>query len=270
MPIGLAIHHFQQLWESIFGRDKGDFDSDAVRRQLQVFNATQDEAPRSALIEPALRAAALNSNTPVEIITVPWSQNPDDTADVVPAFMVKLEQISSRARAEGRPLYVAAHSWGTVLVHEALTRLAKEGRPVPVARLTTCGSPLVPPSFWVKIFKDFEGRQGVLQKLIAKPEGVATWTNLWGDHDHFSNAIEAADRNVQIDTMVEGYERFIRAKAGQAPAERIRADLQRLTNPGMWHESYFLGLHVRLASLGENLDHDILQENVRDLLPVAP
>ena len=70
--------------------------------------------------------------------------------------------------------------------------------------------------------------------------------------------------------MVEGYERFIRAKAGQAPAERIRADLQRLTNPGMWHESYFLGLHVRLASLGENLDHDILQENVRDLLPVAP
>jgi pimeloyl-ACP methyl ester carboxylesterase len=170
-------------------------------------------------------------------------------------------------RTKGRPLYIVAHSWGTVLIHDALLRLDRKGETIEVRRLVTLGSPLVPHRLFVRLFKDFHDLANRLQRRITRPAGVREWVNLWAQWDPYSNAIAAADRNIQVDLQAQPYAARIKTMIPTSGKDAVERDLHALRNAGDWHESYRRGFRAVLGTIGENVSWDILQQNLLEVLP---
>lgn len=194
-----------------------------------------------------------------DIVPIRWSRDPDESDEAVPVVMEGIRKVFAQARREGRPVYLVAHSWGTVLAHTALHRLAVSEPEVRIDKLLTLGSPLVPGQWWLKIFMKLEISAGDLQRFVAKPANVGRWVNLWARNDYFSNEIGAADRNLLEDEFTPELESRVKkaAAADVSLAWEAARDLFFLKGLKTWHFAYIYDFNVFLRTLRENHDRVI-------------
>ena len=183
-----------------------------------------------------------------------WSRDPGDTEATIPLLQQKITDTYDKYGAS-RPVYILAHSWGSVMAHTALHRAAAARPDVKVAKLITAGSPLIPANFVVKLFVAMEVRKEHLEKAVTKPANVAVWHNLWATRDAYSNSIPAADANYQVDAQVENVEPtlidlILHNKLFRRDAKR---DLFKIRDIKAWHGSYFFDYDAYLASLKKEI-----------------
>ncbi len=191
----------------------------------------------------------------IVVIPFPWSREPSDTNTTVPLLENRIIEIYDTYKATGRPIYILAHSWGTVLAHEALHRVEIRRPDVKIAKLITAGSPLVPSNPVVELFLRCEVYKEHLTRAVTKPANVGVWHNLWAKRDMYSNAIPAADSNYQADANVENVEPLLiqlilHNKLLKADA---RHDLIKMRNIKDWHAAYFFDYKASLKSLGKEI-----------------
>lgn len=189
-----------------------------------------------------------------EIVPVRWSRDPDESEAAVPLVEQEIKRIFSKARSEGRPVYLVAHSWGTVLAHTALHRLAVSAPEVRVEKLVTLGSPLVPGHWWLEIFLKLEINAGQLQQFVAKPRNTGRWVNLWARNDYFSNEIAAADKNIREDDLTVALEQRVKwaAQIDHSLRDEALRDLFFLKSLKTWHFAYIFDFKVYLKTLKES------------------
>ena len=262
LGVGLELRHILKLLQRVFP----DIDvSSAYVEELDSPRPLKVPIPENYL-ETDLRTAALRNGILAEIVHFSWSQDPEESARWVVEFKRRL--LALQAGSGGRPIHIAAHSWGSVLMHQALNELEREGRPVEVRRFVSMGSPLVPRRLLTRVVRDAEAALGRLQKTVVKPKSVRRWVNLWAENDLFSGPIAAADENLRVDMAVEPYEKRLKALLASAPDKKaVRRDLKTLKDPHAWHESYHYGIYAELPTLGETLSWNVLQDHVMDVLP---
>jgi hypothetical protein len=194
-----------------------------------------------------------------DIAPVRWSRDPDESDAAVPLVENEIKRVFAAARAQGRPVYLVAHSWGTVLAHTALHRLAKAAPEVRVEKLITLGSPLVPGHWWLDIFLNAQVSAGQLQQYVSKPANVGRWVNLWAKNDYFSNEIAAADSNLLEDGFAAELERRVKLAAQEDHSLRPAAlrDLFFLKSLKTWHFAYIYDFQIFLRTLRENHERAI-------------
>ncbi len=195
-----------------------------------------------------------------EIVPVRWSRDPEDSVAAVLLVENAIKTVFAEARAEGRPVYVVAHSWGTVLAHTALNRLAASNPEVRIDKLITMGSPLVPGYWWLNIFMKHEITCGQLQSYVAKPANTAYWLNVWARSDLFSNLIAAADRNLLEDDWTAPVEAQVKlsAEADHSLRDAALLDLFFLKNPKTWHFAYVFDFQAFMRTLQKSYEKRIL------------
>ena len=269
---GLEFKHIKELWQWLFpGKN---VDDQVIREKLEEYHALYDNAPAAKSKKPQnyleldMREAVQKYGLDVEVVNFDWSRDPEDSEQATAEFQKKLLELSSAEGAAGRPIYIIAHSWGTVLMHDALNNLDQQGKPVQVRRLVTMGSPIVPSSFFVWVFKEIEDIKERLQKTVRRPAGVENWSNLWAGYDSFSGVIDVADMNVRVDMGALPYARRLEALLKTDQKKQAQADLEVLGRSTDWHESYRCAFTTELKSLGEAVRWDVLQENLGQVLPV--
>ncbi|MDA8131317.1 MAG: hypothetical protein M0011_07410 [Elusimicrobia bacterium] len=189
-----------------------------------------------------------------EIVPVRWSRDPDESEQALPLVEAEIRNTFAKASSEGRPVYLVAHSWGTMLAHTALNRMAVSDPQVRIDKLITLGSPLVPSTWWMKIFTEHEVNAGHLQSFVSKPANVGYWVNLWAGNDYFSNEIKAADKNIREDGFTEDLVRRVKAAAQQdhSLGEKALRDLFFLKSLKSWHFAYIFDYQVYLKTLKES------------------
>jgi len=203
-------------------------------------------------------------NGPFTVIPFDWSRDSKDSAAVIKEFSGKLKKVHEKYGASGRPIRILSHSWGTVLMYNALQNLAAEGSAVKVDKFITIGSPLMPGNVLVDMFMLLKIRRQDLEAAVRKPSTVAVWSNLWASRDPFSNNIAAADDNYQVDGEVGDPEKELE-KLVMVPGslgKRIRAELFRLKDIRLWHASYFAGYKAELSTLNRTIDIDVFEPRV--------
>lgn len=196
-----------------------------------------------------------------EIVPIRWSRDPDESAAALPLVRHEIRKIFASAKLQGRPVYLVAHSWGTMLAHTALNQLAVSDPEVRIEKFITLGSPLVPASWWMEIFVNAEVNAGQLQQYVAKPANVAYWVNLWARNDWFSNEIKAADKNILQDGLTPGLEVRVKRAAELDHSLRDEAvrDLFVLKNIKTWHFAYIFNFRVFLKTLKEYHEQRIFE-----------
>ena len=168
----------------------------------------------------ALRESAGFKSMNAEIKPYTWSRDPADTKKVVPDLKKNIVQAYEVAKNGNRPLIIVGHSWGSVLAHEALSELSKEGKEVKIDKFITMGSPLTPRPGLTMGLKNIETIKEGLQVFVKKPDNVTAWDNYWARGDSFSNEINRSGvNNIQIDKGQE-----------QSPT---------LENTKKWHGAYY-------------------------------
>ncbi|MDO8803753.1 MAG: hypothetical protein Q7R35_04930 [Elusimicrobiota bacterium] len=200
-------------------------------------------------------------NGKYDIVPVRWSRDPDESEAAVPVVEAQIIKVFAAAKAEGRPVFLVAHSWGTVLAHTVLNRLAVSNPEVKIDKLITLGSPLVPGSWWMKIFMKLEINAGQLQQYVSKPANTAYWVNLWAKSDYFSNVIDAADVNLLKDTWTARVEEDIWKAVQQSPMQRPNAlrDLFFLKSMKTWHFAYIYDFSLFSKTLQKKYEDQIFK-----------
>lgn len=250
----LELRYFKEILE--FFKPGAKLDESAFRGRMaavgedEQLNELYKRQPDDYL---DARLAAVLPADRYEIVPVRWSRDPDESAAALPLVEKEIKRISAKAGAAGRPVYLVAHSWGSVLAHTALHRLAKSDPQLRVERLVTLGSPLVPASWWMEIFMKHQIDQGQLQAYVAKPANTGYWVNLWARNDWFSNEIKAADRNLLEDSLTVPLAARVKAAAEQDHSLRPEAlrDLFVLKSIKTWHFAYVFDFGVFLKTLKE-------------------
>ncbi len=190
-----------------------------------------------------------------------WSRDPGDTKRTVPQLQALITGVYDTYKDSGRPIYILAHSWGSVLSHTALHRVGSARPDVRIEKFITAGSPLVPGNIVTKLFMRLEVLKGRLQRRVTKPRMVGTWRNFWAARDAYSNAIPAADSNYQADAKVENLEplllqlilhnKLLKKQAGR--------DLFKLRDIKAWHGSYFFDYEASLKSISKEIAVDVFK-----------
>jgi pimeloyl-ACP methyl ester carboxylesterase len=192
-----------------------------------------------------------------DVIVVPfaWSRDPGDTKETLPLLQARIEAVYDTYKNTGRPVYILAHSWGSVLAHTALHRVSRERPDVRIDKLITAGSPLVPANFVVKLFLKIEKISGKLEKRVSKPANVAVWRNIWAMRDAYSNNIEAADSNYQADAEVENVEPTLidLILHNKLLKKEARKDLFKIRDIKAWHGAYFFDYKAELKSIQKEI-----------------
>ncbi|PIU20087.1 MAG: hypothetical protein COT18_04100 [Elusimicrobia bacterium CG08_land_8_20_14_0_20_59_10] len=198
-----------------------------------------------------------------DIVVVPfhWSRDPDDSEAVIPELAAKIAEVYDTYKASGRPVYILAHSWGTVLSHTALHRLGCARPDVKIGRWITMGSPLMPANIVVKLFLKAGIKKEHLEKVVSKPLIAAQWRNIWAMRDMMSNEITAADANTQVDSPVGEVEpQLIDLILHSKPLKKAaKQDLLTIRSIGAWHGSYFYDYKAVLKSLQKEIYIPIFQ-----------
>ncbi|MCM2267076.1 MAG: hypothetical protein NDI60_04795 [Elusimicrobiales bacterium] len=192
-----------------------------------------------------------------DVIVVPfrWSRDPGDTKPTLPALQARITEVYDTYKDSGRPIYILAHSWGSVMVHTALHRVARQRPDVRIDKLITAGSPLVPANFVVKIFLKIEKLNEGLERRVTKPANVGVWRNIWAMRDAYSNAIPAADTNFQADAEVENLEPTLIQLIlhNKLLKKQARKDLFKMRDIKAWHGAYFFDYKAELKSLQKEI-----------------
>ncbi|MEI7481922.1 MAG: hypothetical protein WCK75_06195 [Elusimicrobiota bacterium] len=230
---------------------------DEMHTQAETDAETLEADPLTAnYLELKLMAMPEYAAHKPTIIPFAWSMDPADTASTIPALADSLAKIYDTYKNTGRPIFIFAHSWGTVLSHEALHRLEKTRPDIRIDKFITTGSPLVPGNLFMKMFVNMEKIKEGLLKKISKPANVRYWNNIWSSRDVFANAIPAADNNLQIDAPIGAVEpvliNLILRDKRLAPQARI--DLLNVRHVVIWHRSYFSDFKVTLKSINKDID----------------
>jgi len=197
----------------------------------------------------------------VIVIPFAWSRDPGDSRQTVPQLQEKITEVYDAFKDSGRPIYILAHSWGSVLTHTALHRVARARPDVRIDKLITAGSPLVPANFVVKLFMKLEVRKERLEKRVRKPAIVRTWRNFWALRDAYSNSIPAADTNYQADAEVENVEpTLIDIILHKKPLRKeARKDLFKIRDIKAWHGAYFFDYRASLKSIEKEIYVPVFQ-----------
>jgi len=230
---------------------------DETHSQAETDAETLESDPLTAnYLELKLMAMPEYAAHKPTIIPFAWSMDPADTASTILTLADSLAQIYDTYKNTGRPIFIFAHSWGTVLSHEALHRLEKTRPDIRIDKFITTGSPLVPSNLFMKMFVNMEKIKEGLLKKISKPANVRYWNNIWSSRDVFANAIPAADNNLQIDASIGEVEpvliNLILRDKRLGPQAKI--DLLNVRHVVMWHRSYFSDFKVTLKSINKDID----------------
>jgi hypothetical protein len=192
-----------------------------------------------------------------DVIIVPfaWSRDPKDTRETLPRLQQKIADVYDQYKGTGRPIYILAHSWGSVMVHTALHRVYLQRPDVRIDKLITAGSPLVPANLVVRMFVKLEKMSEGLEKRVSKPANVAVWRNIWAMRDAYSNAIAAADSNYQADAQVENLEpTLIQLIIHKKILRKLaRQDLFKMRDIKAWHGAYFFDYKAELNSIHKEI-----------------
>ncbi|MDD5209475.1 MAG: hypothetical protein PHV36_08815 [Elusimicrobiales bacterium] len=204
-----------------------------------------------------------------EVVPVRWSRDPDESEAAVPILEDAIKKVFKAARAEDRPVYLVAHSWGTILAHTVLKKLAVSDPEIHIDKFITMGSPLVPGYWWLDIFMKAQINSGQLQSYVSKPANTGYWVNLWARKDIFSNEIDAADKNVQTDGWTARMEEHIRYAAETDPSlwDDAKRDLFFLYNLKTWHFAYIYDFHLFFRSLKKDYEKLIFEPAISAELP---
>jgi hypothetical protein len=199
----------------------------------------------------------------VTVIPFHWSRDPDDTDKVVPVFMEKLAEVHAEY-AGRRPIYVLAHSWGSMLMHETLHRLSRTRPDIVIDRLITTGSPLVPSNPVIGIFVKIGIKKEDLEKKASHPANVLQWRNIWSGRDPYSNEIKPADLNVRVDGEVENVEpTLIDLILHNKPLRKeAKSDLWRIRDIKKWHFSYLGDFSAVLKSIEKEISVRVFEPHV--------
>ncbi len=201
------------------------------------------EQPEYSLLQPT-------------IIPLVWSMDPADSNKALPGIVARLEQIGDANKDSGRPVYILGHSWGSVLLHEALRRLAARRPDLKFDRFVTTGSPLVPAGATMVFFVNLKKFVETISVKVSKPANVGRWVNVWASRDIFSNAVPAADENIRIDASLEKAEAALVALIAKNTAEKPQAkkDLGDLRHIIRWHGAYYKDFKASLKSINTEID----------------
>jgi len=268
------IYTLQKLFNLIFAGhtpsdrqalEKAFEDFPSLYAEVSARDASGDirELPDNYL-EARLRELPEYSATPFTIIPFPWSRDPADSHVMVPAFAAQLAKVYDTYKGTGRPIYVLTHSWGSVLMHDAMHRLAKNRPDVKIDKFITTGSPLSPGNAFIAQFMAIERNKEGLMSEVSKPAMVRSWINIWAFRDAISNAIPVADKNTQVDISLEKVEprliKFILAH----PLLRRQAckDLIKVRNMNAWHKAYIYDFTAVLDSLKEDINLPVFHKVV--------
>ena len=273
---GLDFHYLpKSLFDRIFRQ--GEKDASAAAKEANLLGAVapdQDELLTSAAqnaklphtyVEDAVNAMLATAGKHYMVVPLRWNRIVAQTTAAEANLENWLPQVSAAAQANHKPLYIFAHSWGTILTRHVLMTLAAKGSPVHVDKYITVGSPMVPAN---PVIEEFDRLQLPNAKdeygdSIRKPANVASWTNFWAKHDVFSNVIPAADLNYRVDDDADRYQELLHAaiKALQNPVKALE-DLKTLNNFAIWHSSYMVGYHQYFAAIKSQVNLDIPNKDV--------
>ncbi|MEI7529162.1 MAG: hypothetical protein WCK76_09470 [Elusimicrobiota bacterium] len=224
--------------------------------------------PTNYVADKVKRALPQGSNA--TIVRFNWSRDPEDTEIFVAKFIPKLAQVYDEN--PGRPIYILAHSWGTVIMHEVLHRLEVIRPDVKIDKFITIGSPLMPGNSVVKLFDKLEITKENLTAAVTKPRNVRYWHNVWASRDMFSNSIAAADTNVQVDNGagVEDAAKELKTSFLGANLLQLRRDFVVLESVRKWHMSYLFGFKADLKAIGTKLRVTVYAPVVAPQIYAAP
>jgi pimeloyl-ACP methyl ester carboxylesterase len=206
-------------------------------------------------IEEKLKELPGYANHDLVIIPFKWSRDPDDSETVIPYLAEQIARVHDQYRNSGRPIFILAHSWGTMLSHSALHRLARTRPEVKIKRWITMGSPLMPGNLVVDLFVKVGIKKEQLEKSVSKPASVAQWRNIWAKRDMLSNEVSPADSNTQVDVSVAPLEpQLIDLILHNKPLKKdAKKDLLKVRSIGDWHGSYFYDYRATLKSLQRDI-----------------
>lgn len=191
----------------------------------------------------------------VIVIPFSWSRDPGDTRATLPVLQARIIEVYDTYKNTGRPVYILAHSWGSMLAHTALHRLGAERPDVRIDKFITAGSPLVPGNYVVKMFIKLEVAKEKLEGRVSKPASVKVWRNIWAMRDAYSNEIPAADSNFQADAEVENVEPTLinLILHNKLLKKAARRDLFKIRDIKAWHGSYFYDYQASLTSIQKEI-----------------
>ena len=221
----------------------------------ESFPASRARRVPDNYIEEKLKELPGYASHNLVIIPFRWSRDPDDSETVIPLLTAKIAEVYDAYKNSGRPVYILAHSWGSVLTHSALHQLDRTRPDVRIGRLITMGSPLMPANFVVKMFVKVGIKKEHLEKAVSKPAIVSQWRNIWASRDMMSNAITSADSNNQVDTSVENVEPQLidLILHNKLLKKEARIDLFKIRSIADWHGSYFYDYKATLKSLQKEI-----------------
>jgi len=272
--IGLEFRHILALWKWLFPGKKAD--EEKIKTELEAMhlelNAIQREAgmdkEHGNSIERDILKAVQNRKLNITVEGFDWSRDASDTFGTIKRLAKTLKELE--ARAQGRPIHLVTHSWGTILAHEALFNIAEEGTPIEIESFITMGSPLVPINLVLRIFGNIDRINERLQSRIIRPKGVARWLNLFSKNDPFAGEIRAADDNIRVDRLVDAYEaRLLEHLNGGASRSKVNSDLRALKNGIGWHLSYTSCFKAKFIVLNEEVDWPVFEEQIGTILQIV-
>ncbi len=215
-------------------------------------------------LEARLQELPEYTAAPFTIIPFLWSRDPADSHIMVPAFAAQLATVYDTYKTTGRPIYILTHSWGSVLMHDAMHKLAKTRPDVKIDKFITTGSPLSPGNAFTAQFMAIERRKEGLMTEVSKPAMARSWINIWAVRDAISNAIPAADKNTQVDVSLEKVEPELIKIILAYPLLRDQAckDLIKVRNMNAWHKAYIYDFTAVLDSLKEDINLPVFHKVV--------
>jgi hypothetical protein len=250
-PQGTRSAGAEEIIKAAYAKYSEQFEPFKDAAELMPEPAVTRAEPDNYLETSLAQAPACSGLT---VVPFAWSRNPADTAETVKKFVPLLIRAYDANKGAARPVYILTHSWGSVIMHEVLTQVAVLRPDIKVDKFFSLGSPLVPGNFFVKLFSDVQYDQAGLAKKVAKPANVRYWRNVWAGHDYFSNAIQAADVNVQTDASVGAPENELaRFLLHTWHVMEAKADLLTLFNIRAWHASYYRDYDVYLKTLDRHI-----------------
>ncbi|MCG2725742.1 MAG: hypothetical protein L6420_05725 [Elusimicrobia bacterium] len=254
---------------------KKDYNDNLLRAEVDDFNKDyffyEENEPAEIYIENfrvpdnyievKLREDAKNSGYNITIIPFPWSRDPEDTKETVKQFQEKMIEVHRKYKDTGRPIHILAHSWGTVLMHETLHRLAKSNPEINIDKFITTGSPLMPANLIVNLFTKIKIFKEDIENRISKPTNVKIWGNLWAKHDMFSNIIKSSDENIQIDSEIENFEPLLMDMIlNNKPLKKMaKTDLRNMRNTKAWHGAYIFDYAAKFNSINKEVSISIFK-----------
>ncbi len=200
----------------------------------------------------------------ITVVPFRWGRTFSDTQNALERFVPQLVQTYDAYKNTGRPVYILAHSWGAVIMHDVLHRVARLRPDVKIDKFITLGTPLVPRLMIMDLVSGYEVRNQGLLREVSKPANLRYWENLWSSRDPFSNAIPAADDNIQIDAGLGDPEFELSQLSVSRPDLRlqINKDIALIDNSHAWHKSYYNGFKASLVTLNKEIDIDAFDSSV--------